>query len=70
MRIMRKMNSAFSFVRACMIVTVACNISVAMFCWAYCHFFNVRQNDRIYRLTGERLGRTSRRTGRRRRRLN
>lgn len=53
MRIMRKMNSAFSFVRACMIVTVACNISVAMFCWAYCHFFNVRQNDRIYRLTGE-----------------
>lgn len=53
MKILRNMESAFSLIRVCFFVVIACNLISILFCWGYAKWFNAKQNDRIYALEGE-----------------
>lgn len=53
MKSLQNINNAFSLVRNSIIVVVICNILIIGFCYIYSHFFNAKQYDRIYSLSGE-----------------
>lgn len=53
MKTLRNMESAFSLVRVCVFVVIICNVISMLFAWGYGSWFNARQNDKIYGLTGE-----------------
>jgi conjugative transposon TraK protein len=53
MKILRNMESAFSLVRVCFFAVIICNVISVLFAWGYGSWFNAKQNDKIYSLTGE-----------------
>lgn len=53
MKSLRNMEDAFSLIRICFFVVIACNLISVLFCMAYTKMFNAKQDERIYALQGE-----------------